>query len=148
MPKELHHAWWITAINLLWSIHHMVSEISIITAPGNGLALNRCQAIISSKIYRHLVSILPVKVSEWLGKAYALRKKKGWLIDVRHNSWWHMTSAQHAANNPNWWHLKMHRRGPGLNMITVFTMKKLSQPTKPSITKKVMIDILDRCPSY
>ena len=33
-----YHAWWIRAINLLWSIHHMASDISISTGPANGLA--------------------------------------------------------------------------------------------------------------
>ena len=48
-----------------WSIRHMASEISISTGPANGLASNRRQTIIPSKIYRHSASI-GVKVSEWL----------------------------------------------------------------------------------
>ena len=65
MPKEFYHEWWITVINLLWSIHHMASEISISTGPADGLASNRHHTIISSKIYWHSASIW-VKVSEWL----------------------------------------------------------------------------------
>ena len=30
----------------------------------------------------------------------AMRKEKGWLTEVGHNSWWHMKCAQHAAHNP------------------------------------------------
>ena len=46
-----------------------------------------------------------------------LRKEKGWLTDVGHNSWWHMKCAQHAAHNP-----KFEKTFP------VVTIKRLKDP--------------------
>ena len=78
-----------------------------------------------------------------------LRKKMGWLIDIGHNSWWHMKCAQHAVHNP-----KLKKDGiietslvvaikrlkdPPTWLKVATTLEKPRTPTHPKPSGKVQI---------
>ena len=82
-----------------------------------------------------------------------LRKEKGWLIDVYHNSRWHIKWAKHAAPNskfekmallryPWWWHLQR-LKGPDHMVEGGHHLRNRTQPPPTFHIAETFKELLD-----
>ena len=84
-----------------------------------------------------------------------LLREKWWLIDVGHNSWWHMKHAQYAAHNPKyekmglfrhpwWWYWE--NKEPGHMIEGYRKLRKRPQPIPTCILEVFLwCKSLDTC---